>query len=313
VWSGDRLQPQSLHVYVYVQNGPVNYIDPAGLYQFFTDGQVTGIEEILWSPLMESAWRHNVSGSNMGPGAFAALMLTLMWGERGSCIFSEPLTGCDLPLASTWSQDLIGFMLPDTEWMRELAGPRAGGLNKAIGPGNVEESTIDSITRGYVRSGNLAADEPNVLMTGVDYDLVFPFCAPECELAVALTGGSYNCSAITYGDRMLKWDWLYVFDMMGATIQEGIYNMQFHGEDPAVFNLIIWYIGGSATDLEINDIGHKSRPRAEWLLDNMFPEALAIVRRKMAKDDVPYHYTIFDYQKGASYYRWLKEFKSGSP
>lgn len=78
----------------------------------------------------------------------------------------------------------------------------------------------------------------------------------------------------------------------------------------------MWYIGGSATDREINTRGHMRRPRAEFLLDEVFPEAIGIIRDKMVALGVPipYMHTVFEYQKGESYERWLqKKSQSNSP
>ncbi|MDY7076418.1 MAG: RHS repeat-associated core domain-containing protein [Chloroflexota bacterium] len=236
-WEGNHQQPLTMNPYLYALANSINHTDPSGLYTYFTNEDIEGIQEIIWNPLMESAVRHNVSGSNMGNGALAALLATLLMNERGQWAFRP---GNDYNIAAAWSQDFLGLLIPHEEWCINLIKTLGldesieRGADKALGFGNIQESTIASIMQGHVRMGELDPNGPGILQYDVDYNLyALGGCQSPCRNMIEM-----NDLIILNARRIANLDWWHTLDMMGAVVQEGIYNMQFHGEDPAVFNLI---------------------------------------------------------------------------
>ena len=215
-------------------------------YDYFTDEEAGAITLLIpW--FLDSARRYNVNGSDMNDGVFAALIVTLMRNEDAFARFRNDLNA---QLYSSFQKpflDEYGALITD----------------KALGPANIEESTLWEILHARVRKTSFWQEQ-------TDPREYFDFCT-NYNLKFSLSDDVYYILLAKVQSLDVS------IDLTGAVIQEGIVRTQLMGERPYIFNLMMWWLQGVSTDYEINDQQAKQRGRARILGEGILPEAIDIV------------------------------------
>jgi RHS repeat-associated protein len=305
MWQGDEFRPLSMNGWSYVEGNPISHTDPTGMYRMFVQGEVEGIQRVLLPWLFDSARRHNLPDTNMGDGAFAALVLSIIKREDAQIFQFHNLAIRTFGQCVSGAEDNIFY------WLKS---------DKSLGPGNVKPSTINELVNGKVRSSNgleeISGEERSYFDVNVDYNLK--------PLPGSLSKHIYELqNPSAWEERLVTLmqlqDLEYTIDLVGAQLQQGVYYAQLKkqelnepNERLGVFNFLTWYNGGVILNKEINgetlefgtiNDGAIARryAREEVLGSGIFYEALDILRGTTA-GPIAHHQHLFNYEMGDAYY-----------
>jgi RHS repeat-associated protein len=312
-WRGDMTKPMSSNSWLYVYANPVNMIDPSGYYghpvcrRLTTTTVAPGIGSwdcqavsniaSLREDFLSSASRHNHPETNMDNSAFAALVASLIVGERrignipplsdSRNIFSQGMEDLAAKLGFTVSGGYIKDAIQELDISRFIRYVN-NDLNEdeqraTVGIGNMWLETAANIWRGQACPSPLL-EAPCIPippltmssrdnMSGHEMPIINPFgISWDCGVSIS---GSYYCG---YEKRTEAESYVMMtrqlinhrinIEYVSANLEAGAWRVLEQCVQPTAYNSAVWHLRGVQTNKEINDIKWNSGA-AGWTLDNM--------------------------------------------